>query len=225
MEPRRLKRLHTRYTRINSYAKLQQLQDSLDGDLLQEGKRLKPKIRKWNSVKINKYIPAEVRQTLFEKYRVQIKPYSDRIKQVKNNIMNEIQSIPLVEYKIVEQVGTEWIEQDYCWTSDYATQGFGAGFYARNSLIPFENKLIAIGLETKIEYTLKTRYRNGTESGVYRLYAKVPVYYGWLIEQHPETQQSLVEIVQGMWKRGVNPRVHYPFLEHGFEEKYNISYT
>lgn len=34
----------------------------------------------------------------------------------------------------------------------------------------------------------------------------------------------MVEVVRLCWKREVNPRVMYPFLPHGFEERHGLDY-
>jgi len=224
MTPRKLKRLYTRYTKINSYYKLEQLQAKFDAELLAEGKRLKPKNKKWDSNKISKHVSVEFRQKTFEKYSLIATDYNERIERVKEQIYNDICSISLTDYRIEEQKCDEWVVIDTCSTCAFSSQGFGAKRYAQNSLKPLEDKLINQFIDTQITYE-----RFGTvttlESGIYRLEAKLPLEYGWLIGIHPDSQISFVELIQKMWKTGVNPRVHFPLLPHGFEENHNISYT
>ena len=79
MTPRKLLRLYRRYNRISSYPKLKLLQAAFDTDLMAEAKRLKPKIKKWDINKVNKYIDPEFKQKTYEKYAAIAKEYSQRV--------------------------------------------------------------------------------------------------------------------------------------------------
>ena len=223
MTPRKLLRLYRRYNRISSYPKLKLLQAAFDTDLMAEAKRLKPKIKKWDINKVNKYIDPEFKQKTYEKYAAIAKEYSQRVEQVKQQVFDELCSISLASLNIQDQITEDCVQIKSCSTDAYLSQGSGAGFYARNSLVPLQQKIENQQIETRITHETH-RLGNKNVSGIYRLEAKIPFEYGWIIGVHPDSQKSLVEIVQDMWNRGINPRVHYPFLEHGFEEKYNISY-
>lgn len=119
------------------------------------------------------------------------------------------------DYQFPKDNGDSWEIYASSHTFTYATQGLGADSYARNALCTAKAHCEAWGLETKTTFD--------KEAGAYRLWIKGDEVDVAILKNKPE--MSLAETVQALWKSGVNPRVIFPLLPWGFEEKHGISFT
>lgn len=119
------------------------------------------------------------------------------------------------EYRFPKDNGDNWTVYKTSYLYTYSTQGLGADSYARNALSTSVAHCTALGLENKVSYDQEVR--------AYRLWIKGNEVDVAIAQNKPGL--SLVETVQVLWKSGVNPRVIFPFLPWGFEEKHGISYT
>lgn len=119
------------------------------------------------------------------------------------------------EYQFPKDNGDNWEVYKTSHLYTYLTQGLGADSYARNALSTSVAHCTALGLETKTTYD--------GEVNAYRLWIKGDEVDVAIAQNKPGL--SLAETVQALWKSGVNPRVIFPFLPWGFEEKHGISYT
>lgn len=119
------------------------------------------------------------------------------------------------EYQFPKDNGNNWEVYKTSHLYTYLTQGLGADSYARNALSTSVAHCTALGLETKTTYD--------GEVNAYRLWIKGDEVDVAIAQNKPGL--SLAETVQALWKSGVNPRVIFPFLPWGFEEKHGISYT
>ena len=102
------------------------------------------------------------------------------------------------------------------WTSTYSSQGWGAKKYAENAAERMADDFRAHGVKVRVVWT-PTSY-----GGTFVLWAATDHESAAAVRHLPGL--DLVEVVRLCWARGVNPRVYYPFLPHGFEEKHGLDY-
>ena len=107
----------------------------------------------------------------------------------------------------------------------YSTQGFGSMKYAQGDAESQADAARAIGIPAEV-HLLESRYVPGfgcgTTEGTYIVLADCdPI--GWQIAQR-RTPLPLREVVRLAWKRGINPRVRMPFLQHGYEESVGLDF-
>lgn len=108
--------------------------------------------------------------------------------------------------------------------SNYATQGYGANHYARQALQQRADKAELHGLKTEVRKMSEQRVGGPYPWTVetYGLFANTTA-IGWeMLKRRPDV--PIRECVRLCWKRGVNPRVYYPFLPHGYEEKTGLDF-
>lgn len=106
----------------------------------------------------------------------------------------------------------------------YHTQGYGANKYARGTAEHYADMARAAGC--MVEVRTIGRFTSGGPWPItyetYGVFVDVSP-TGWeIIRRKP--LPSMRETVRLCWKRGVNPRVYYPFLPHGFEESEGLDY-
>lgn len=117
------------------------------------------------------------------------------------------------------------------------TQGLGAYKYTKERATRFSERLGRLGIVSEIyahmhktgeEIPLSERpYIGGTMGSCY-----LSVHYWiddedldpFIIEHTSYGYEELVETVRKCWARGVNPRVYFPFLPHGYEAQHGLDY-
>ena len=106
----------------------------------------------------------------------------------------------------------------------YWSQGYGACNYARAAAERVADLARFYGIPCEVHEI--ERHRVGgqypRDSATYGVFVDTTP-LGWQILKR-KPGPGLVEVVRLCWKRGVNPRVMYPFLPHGFEEKHGLDY-
>lgn len=148
------------------------------------------------------------------KYQEELDQATKDLKQKLENLEQDFLNLSQ-EYQFPKDNGNNWEVYKTSYLYTYSTQGLGADSYARNALSTSVAHCTALGLENKVSYD--------QEVGAYRLWIKGDKVDVAIAQNKPGL--SLVETVQVLWKSGVNPRVIFPFLPWGFEEKHGISYT
>lgn len=101
-------------------------------------------------------------------------------------------------------------------SSNYSTQGFGAEKYALASAESKLGKAAFYGICGDIIPKVGKGYTD------YEVYLRLNREQMEAFRRKP--MEPLSEGVRMCWKRGVNPRVYWPFLSHGFEEENNLDY-
>jgi len=107
---------------------------------------------------------------------------------------------------------------------DYWSQGYGACKYAHAAADRTADLARFYGVPCEVHEI--ERHRVGgqypQESATYGVFVDTtPI--GWeILKRKPGP--GMVETVRLCWKRGVNPRVMYPFLPHGFEERHGLDF-
>lgn len=148
------------------------------------------------------------------KYQEELDQATKDLKQKLENLEQDFLNLSQ-EYQFPKDNGNNWEVYKTSYLYTYLTQGLGADSYARNALSTSVAHCTALGLETKTTYD--------GEVNAYRLWIKGDKVDVAIAQNKPGL--SLAETVQALWKSGVNPRVIFPFLPWGFEEKHGISYT
>lgn len=137
------------------------------------------------------------------------------IKSIENQLNEAADSTPIdiTDTEIVAHRGT---------SGDYMSQGFGATKYARAAAQRKVDELEAAGVPCRIEEKNESRLKDGVDWREIYVYAKTNGVGLDIVSRRKP--MDLVERVRLYWKRGVNPRVDMPFLDHGFEEKNGLDY-
>lgn len=129
----------------------------------------------------------------------------------------------------IRRSNTRWRRVWSNCSSNYSTQGFGAGTYARNSVENQADTARAAGIPVVIRsQTVKTN----PDSFTHFAPTSISYYEAWcpidsdvdveLLQR--KSRPSIVEQVRLCWKRGVNPRVYHYFLPPDFETKHGLDY-
>jgi hypothetical protein len=139
----------------------------------------------------------------------------DQFRQAAERLLESLAADAAIE------LSDEWMEIGRSSGSSYHTQGFGANRYARNAAEAIADKARFHGVEAEVRETGRGRWA-GVELADFSVVAKVTRHGADVLEYRPEP--DLRETVRLCWKRGTNPRVYYPFLPHGYEEKVGIDY-
>jgi hypothetical protein len=117
---------------------------------------------------------------------------------------------------------------DTVWESTYSSQGFGSYNYARKRAEMVLAEVEYSGIPAKIEEKTKYYDRTGApffskgSHTVFKIYVQADKLNREILRYKPSL--SIKDVVRMCWKKGVNPRVYYPFLPHGYEEKVGIDY-
>lgn len=107
---------------------------------------------------------------------------------------------------------------DRC-ASTYSTQGYGAETYARNAAAMLLSHVQAHGVEGRIAEGPEYEKKGLRCTVEVRLADELDVE---ILRERPEP--TLRDLVKACWKRGANPRVHWPMLPHGFEAANGLDY-
>ena len=106
----------------------------------------------------------------------------------------------------------------------YWSQGYGACKYAKASAERVADKARFYNVPCEVHEI--ERHRVGgqypQESATYGVFIDTTP-LGWQILRR-KPGPDITEIVRLCWLRGVNPRVMYPFLPHGFEEQHRLDF-
>lgn len=147
---------------------------------------------------------------VLEKVNNLLKRIDDRLVKLKNelNIIADECEVHSGETKLQFAEVSGWL---------YSSQGWGANTYAKNSAETYCDIANHYGIETKIEHT----DMKGTDWISYTVMVFVESELDVSILKHKKGP-SLKEVVSNCYKRGVNPRVYYPFLPYNFEKNNNI---
>jgi hypothetical protein len=124
-----------------------------------------------------------------------------------------------------------WYRVDTIYSSTYASQGFGAVNYAKGAAERLADAFRAQNIPVEVREAKRATNPGGrgwrgeqlpsTESCEFQVWAQCDHDKAqWALNQ----KTDFVEVVRLCWKRGVNPRVYYPFLPVGFEEKNGLDF-
>lgn len=114
-----------------------------------------------------------------------------------------------------ERVPDTWSLYEWIYGGAYRSTGSGA-HYAKMAAERAADDARAVGLPVRIAA------EGEGESPSLRVEVETDPAGAEFLKHVPTF--GLVETVRLCWKRGVNPRVYYPFLPHGFEEKHGLDY-
>ena len=108
--------------------------------------------------------------------------------------------------------------------TDFGSQGFGANKYASGMAESIADDARFVGLSAEV----RSRVYLTTTGSWPQTYMSYDVFVnttpdGWAAAMM-KPRIEMREVIRLCWKRGVNPRVYYPFLPHDFEEKQGIGY-
>jgi hypothetical protein len=194
------------------------LQGELNALILTEAKKLRSRIKTEKSaieVLGNKRVAelqapfsAEVKR-LCDEQATSIKQLEERLRSLATEIELKNSSQQTIFYESS--------------THAYASQGFGAVRYAEGKAILESLKPAHYGIKYEIEKQHLSYCRQyGVESAIFKVVVQLEELDTLVLKFKPEA--TLKEFVSGCWKRGLNPRVYYPLLPHGFEEEMGISH-
>lgn len=111
------------------------------------------------------------------------------------------------------------VRWDFNYDSYYASQGYGAATYAKNSLKLKGLKAQMHGLDCEVREIDPVA---GGGSRCFGLFVRTTEKDLAILDAKPEP--GMREIVQFCWRSGANPRVYFPMLPHGFEEKNGLDF-
>ena len=121
-----------------------------------------------------------------------------------------------------------WEAYRTVWGSTYASQGWGANSYARGRAQLYEVELLALGIEAVriVEVPRESTEALGRKRRLppdWRVEVQVEDLLDVEILRHrpPLTER---EFVRECWRRGLNPRVYMPWLDHDAEARYGLDY-
>ncbi len=200
----------------NSWAAQKRLQTEFDAACAAEFKRLYPK-RKMPECPITKLPDIET-------FRA---PWDEMADKMLAAQITKIEEYERALHELALRptpVTCDLYQMDRESGSSYATQGYGANKYAFESLRQRADKAEFHGLIAEVrkigEHRVAGTYPWTVEE--YGLFVNTTT-AGWeMVKRRPDT--PLREWVRLCWKRGVNPRVYYPFLPHGYEEKEGLDF-
>jgi hypothetical protein len=112
------------------------------------------------------------------------------------------------------------VRWDFNYDSHYASQGYGAASYAKNSLKLKGLKAQLHGLDCEVREI--DPVVDGGGSRCFGLFLKTTEQDLAILDAKPEP--GMRDIVQFCWRSGANPRVYFPFLPHGFEEQNGLDF-
>lgn len=118
----------------------------------------------------------------------------------------------------LERTETE-VRWDFNYDSHYASQGYGAASYAKNSLRLKGLKAQLHGLDVDVREIDPVA---AAGSHCFGLFVKTTEENLAILDAKPEP--GMREIVQFCWRSGANPRVYFPMLPHGFEERNGLDF-
>ena len=182
MNSKIVKRLYLRYKGLSSYPKIKQLDSSMQAELIAEAKKLKPNIKKWSFEKAQKYLSREQQNDIYESYRCIAQDYYDKIKDIRKQIEQTIFGISLEDYRLSSQRLDDWVEHYRCSASAYSTQGYADKTYAKREVERIAQYFTRQNIETRI--------LSANEGRVFRLMAKLPEEYGWVVMTHPDNRRG-----------------------------------
>lgn len=145
----------------------------------------------------------------------------ERVKQIKTELAtlaDDLAPQPSDEARKVYDVNS----------SSYHTQGFGAASYARNNAKIHARDLEFHGIEVEVREvtgeTFKTygAFGRSVTPVTFEVWAKCSD-LDYQIARYKEGM-TLAQQLQWCWNRQVNPRVYYPMLPHGLEERLGVSF-
>lgn len=149
--------------------------------------------------------------------------YADDITQIEFVLSQLAEHITLRPEK-------EWTQWTSVSETRYSTQGWGANKYAKNHAESEADtaRYFDIPVEVRERYVkydppIHSHY-NGTSYGYHEYDVVVALGQFQLEVLKRKPGITMKETVRLLWKRGVNPRVYYPFLPQGYEEKVGLDH-
>lgn len=177
----------------------------------------------WRKIKTNKRKKklnykeaAELVPQIKDKYFKIANTLFDRRKKIEDLLYSKAE---LEEIKINDHY---WLIYDSVSTSTYASQGFGAAKYSRESAEMIGLKLDYYRVPFRIVFEKGFRDSWGIEHGTFHIYAAVDEFMAFVLKY--KAGPTLKEIVKNCWKRGVQPRVYFPTLPYEYEQKMGLDY-
>lgn len=142
----------------------------------------------------------------------------EKCKKLMHKVADKLEPVQCQRYHLYETV----------WESSYSSQGFGSYSYAsrRAEMVMAEVELLGISVKLKEETTYYERtgapfFSKGSHT-VFKIYVQADKLNREILKYKPS--MSVRDVVKMCWKKGVNPRVYYPLLPYGFEEKVGLDY-
>ncbi len=124
----------------------------------------------------------------------------------------------LAEDLPLERTDSE-VRWDFNYDSHFASQGYGAANYAKNSLRLKGLKAQLHGLDVDVREIDPVA---AAGSHCFGLFVKTTEKDLAILDAKPDPE--LREIVKFCWGSGANPRVYFPMLPHGFEERNGLDF-
>lgn len=185
-------------------------QERLDQDLIVAWMRAFP--RKKKVPKLDKLREWEGYKPLFEKASESFREQKAKVKAKKEKIQEQILNLGIKPLP-----GDKEVEFAYTKSSMYSTQGWGADSYAKNRIDLDADDVRYHNIPFRID-----QEKSPSGNTTYRLIISVEdeTLDTLLLKMLPGP--TLVDAVRMCWARGANPRVYWPFLPHGFEEKHGM---
>lgn len=110
--------------------------------------------------------------------------------------------------------GADWYTVKTSHSYTYNSQGYGAAKYARGACEVRAAELESLGITARV---VETEPRNAWATEVQTASATDAA-------AAERRSPSTVDFVRLCWGKGVNPRVYWPFLPHGFEERHGLDF-
>jgi len=108
-----------------------------------------------------------------------------------------VELVPQLEMHVLKEVSS----------SEYRSQGRGAHKYAKGSAQIDVDLLVSCGFDAEIQ---SQRPFEDSDLTHYRVYADA---LPWQLDVCRRRGGSMFDHCVGLWKRGINPKVYYPFLD------------
>lgn len=211
--------------RLEFYRQFHALQDSIEADL-KEARALEEEMTNAVNVEARKRYPrvkdapAKWEKTDAVSMRAFIEPYARQHAGGRHaaRVKADEFKAELIKLAEVAEIIASDNKRKYAdsWVSTYSTQGFGAATYAKGAAERSADAARAQGLEVEVRYAEKPLSQ-------YEVWVGVETAIDLEILRY-KPGLTLRESVRRCWSRGVNPRVYWPSLPHGFEEREGLDF-
>jgi len=210
--------------RIQSWDDMRSLQRELDAAIIAEYRRLFPKRKTPTIARAYEVLDKPIIDSIAEPFKQRNSQRSADYESKRKSIDTELDAIAITD--TMPDTFPEMVQVDFVYSGAYRSQGFGAMKYAHSAA----DTKVEMGIRYSAHGIQAEKRLLGDEIdcgwGIrlqdIGIFANVNA-CGWdLIRRKPAI--PVREWLKSCWKRGVNPRVYNPFLEHGLEERLGIDF-
>lgn len=201
-----------------------ELEDELLATYRERFPRSRPKMpeepgKRWAKIrKLGEKFQEEFNE-IVERRTSEVEGELEQLDERKKGIEKELESLAK---ELEPQVSGESRKVYEVGTYAYHTQGMGAAKYARGEAERQAGMLEREGFEVEIREIPGSRDRWGIRSCEFEVWAPCSELDYEIVKRRAAF--SFKDRLQWCWNRGLNPRVYWPGLPHGLEEKLGVSF-